>query len=348
MVPVREGLDVLRRRGPIPFLWESARHLGIWDAAWNTVTSRYPVGTNVFERDWDLLVILDTCRPDSLRHAADSVAWLDDVDSMWSVGSMSAEWMLNTFTDSYRDKISETGFVFRNTWGERIFADRFHERRDHRYDIMHRGRPRWTPVAADDFGYFEMVSPMANQDDSLHPQCGVIPHVLTDRAIAVGREQDLERLVVHYSLPHVPYYADALDWAPGETSMEQLMDGPAAVRDLRPDEESYERVKNGESSVEDVREAYRNNLRLALEYVDVLLQNVDAEKTVISADHGEALGEYGMWSHPFGYPLPPVKTVPWARTTAKDEHTYESKYDPLETTPDEGAQMEQLEQLGYL
>lgn len=345
-VPVQKGTRTLREDGIVPFsskafLWGSI-------PLWNSVTSRRPVGTNIFDRDWDLLVILDACRVDALRTAAESVPWLDGVERVRSVGSMSAEWMLNTFTDDYLEEIAGTALVSRNVWSHRIFNERFHERAENDYDVIRRGRPRWNPVTAPDFGHYELVRSVANQDDGLHHDHDKNPHVLTDRAIAVGREEEFDRMIVHYTLPHLSFIADALDWDPDESTLESLMDGPEPVRDLRPEEESYEPARRGDVSLDAVREAYLENLRLGLAYVEVLLENVDAERVVVTSDHGEGFGEYGIWGHPYGWPLAPVKSVPWATTTASDERTYEPRYDRLERLPDERESIEILEDLGYL
>lgn len=34
------------------------------------VSSRFPFGTNVYEKDWDVLVLLDTCRVDALAEVS--------------------------------------------------------------------------------------------------------------------------------------------------------------------------------------------------------------------------------------------------------------------------------------
>jgi len=261
---------------------------------------------------------------------------------------MSAEWMLNTFTEEYTNKIARTAFVSGNIWSHRIFEEGYHEHKQHDYKSLHRGYPRWQPVSAEAFEHYETVSAIANQDDRLHPENEAIPHILTDRTIAVGREIEWDRLIVHYTLPHLTFIADALDWEPEESSMADLIAGPKATRQLRPEEQSYGPARRGEVSTSKMRAAYRNNLELALEYVDILLENVDADTTLISADHGEGFGEYGVWGHPFGWPLAPVKTVPTVTTTATDERTYESQHEPLKRTPTEEERREFLETMGYL
>ena len=345
-VPIRRGITALRDEGVKSFTARTLRYLGL--PAWNTITSRYPSGTNIFEKDWDVLVILDTCRVDTLREVANTKPWIDDVGQIRSVGSMSAEWMLNTFTEEYRNTIGETAFVSGNIWSHRIFNEAFHTHHRHEYDSLHRGWPNWSPVTTDEFAHYETVLPVANQEQQLHPESGAIPQVLTDRAITVARETTFDRLIVHYTLPHLNFIADALDWDPNETSMDELMSGLEVTRGLRSEERSYDPARKGDVDRETVYSAYRQNLRLVLEYVEILLQNIDAENVVISADHGEGFGEQGIWGHPFGWPLAPIKTVPWATTTANDNGTYEPAYDRLERMPDEAETREHLEQMGYL
>ena len=53
---------------------------------------RLEYGENVYDRDWDVLVVLDACRPDALRDAAAEYAFLDAVETVRSVGDWSSEW----------------------------------------------------------------------------------------------------------------------------------------------------------------------------------------------------------------------------------------------------------------
>lgn len=352
MPTIYDGIDTLQSKGFGAFAWRTMNHFNLWAPPWNTVTSRYPVGTNIFDREWDLLIILDTCRVDALRTVSDAYPWLSTIDRMWSVGSMSAEWTLNTFTEDYRKPISETAFVSGNHWTHRIFNEQLHTRsdKDHvrSYEMLRQGLPDWSPVSAEAFAHYETVFATGNQNDSLHPENDIIPHIVTDRAIDVARKTDYNRLIVHYMLPHLKFIADALDWRSGELSVDALMAGPDPTRELRPEEASYKPVENGNVDPATVRDAYRQNLRLVLDYVEILLHNVEAETAIISADHGEGLGDHGIWAHPYGCPFPSIRSVPWAQTTATDECTYESQYEPLNQMPDEKERMKFLKQMGYL
>jgi hypothetical protein len=346
MLPFAKGTRILRDEGLSSFITRSGLYVTI--PLWNTVTSRHPIGTNIFDQDWDLLIILDTCRIDKLQLVSKSVPWIKDIDQMQSVGSMSAEWMLNTFARNYIDDIADTAFISGNIWSHRIFNERFQERQNHDYEMIHRGFPSWNPVSSEDFAHYETVSAVANQDHRLHPENEAIPHILTDRAIDIGRTKSCERMIVHYTLPHMTFIADALDWEFRKTSTQELMNGLDVVRNLRPEEASYEPARCGKVPEIEVHDAYIQNLKLAIDYVDILLQNVNAENVIISADHGEALGEHGIWGHPYGYPFAPVKTVPWATASATDEQTYTSQFDQLERMPTEGERTEFLKQMGYL
>lgn len=347
MSPVRRGFRVLRDHGILPFAYQTLRYLDMWAPAWNTVTSRRPFGTNIFSRDWELLIVLDTCRVDAVNSIVNAMTEVDKTSHIRSVGSMSAEWMLNTFTEDYREEIAKTAFLSGNIWSHRIFEEQFHDHQRHDYDMLHKGWPNWNPIEGDTFLHYETVYPYANQDERLHPESEHIPNVLTDRAIDVGREKQCERLIVHYTLPHLNHIAGALDWKSERSKLECLMSGPEVLRGLKPEEKSYQPAREGTVSRETVYENYRQNLEFAMEYVNILCRNIDADTVVITADHGESFGENNIWGHPYGCPFSTIKTVPWVTTTANDEQTYEPKFDPLKRTPSEEELTDFLRDMGY-
>lgn len=355
-IPIARGVEKIRKHGLLPFLYAFLNYYDAWAPFWNTVTSRHPIGTNVFDRDWDVLVILDACRVDTLRELSGDFSWLGEVGQMRSVGSTSPEWVLNTFKKDRLDAISETALVTENTWPHKFLAEREHElpksNEQHKNDAhplvdsLHSGRPAWEPVRATNFCHYEKITPR-NQNDRLHREAPHQPHIVTDRAISVGRTVDFDRLIVWYWMPHISFVADAVSWTPGETTTGELMDGLETTRERNEEEHSYGPVKRGDVSRERMYELYRKNLHLVLEYVDILRRNLDAKKMVISADHGEGLGD-GVWGHPHGYPFSPVKTVPWVETTATDERNYEPRYERLDESTDKSHELEILRDMGYI
>jgi glucan phosphoethanolaminetransferase (alkaline phosphatase superfamily) len=85
-----------------------------------------------------------------------------------------------------------------------------------------------------------------------------------------------------------------------------------------------------------------------LDDVEILLDNINAETIIISADHGEAFGEYGILGHKIGSLHPRVRRVPWVVTSAEDTHSYTPTVDRSEASAMSREELDQqLEALGY-
>jgi len=106
-------------------------------------------------------------------------------------------------------------------------------------------------------------------------------------------------------------------------------------------------VERGELEPEEVVAAYDANLEYVFESVETLLENVDGT-VAISADHGNALGEWGMWGHRAYVPSMALRKVPWDVRECTDSGSYETEWSPAEgeREADDGVQ-ERLQALGY-
>ena len=296
---VSVSAEKIRKKG-IEGLGDVAYDLytGLWWLAWPL-----PRGTNVYEREWDLLVVLDACRVDLLRSVADEYDFLGNIERVESVGSMSKEWMAKTFTDEHANEVAETAYVTSNVFSERMLdADRFET-------LEEVWRDGWDGTA-----------------DT------VLPRTMTDRAIRIARENDPDRLIVHYVQPHHPF----VDLDAG---FDADPFGPALSDTV------VDALRKGKIDRERFWKAYQDNLRLALDDVELLLSNVDAERVAITADHGDALGEWGIYDHPVGCLHPAVRTVPWATTTATDRDTHDPEID---REVDDSDVEDRLQALGYV
>ena len=269
-----------------------------------------PYGTNVYTREWDVLVVLDACRADLLRAVAPETDLLDDVGTLRSVGSSSSEWLENTFKDE--PETAGTVMVTGNTWTDRY-------------------------LDADRFGALDEVWKYA-WDDSL----GTVPaSAVTDRAIALARSHAPERLVVHYMQPHHPFVAAPLA---GD-------DGMARTGEHSSQSNPWTLLRRGEVTEAEVWAAYEATLRHVLREVATLVENVSG-RTVITADHGNLFGEWGLYGHPMHTPVPELVTVPWAVTTGDDRETHSPSLEPPEPLPvarvyGTAGERGQLEALGY-
>ena len=273
-----------------------------------------PYGQNVYDREWDVLVVLDACRPDALEAVAPGVDFIDGVDRIRSVGSCSSEWLENTFDPAARgEAVGRTAMVTGNTWTDRY-------------------------LDADAFAVLDEVWKYAWDDD-----LGTVPpDAVTDRAIATARGGGHDRLVVHYMQPHHPFVASPIEGDSGmaRTSRESSERSPWVL------------LRRGEADPEAVWEAYLANLEYALESVATLLANVDG-RVAITADHGNLFGEWGLYGHPMYTPVPALLSVPWCGTTARDRDTRDPTFAPPEPLPvsrvyDADGDRDRLEALGYL
>lgn len=260
-------------------------------------------GTSVFERDWDVLVILDACRSDIYADIVGST------ETYQSPASMSERWMSRTFCEEYLDEMSNTAYITGNPFSKNL--------------------------SSDDFALLDEVWKYAWTDRGT-----VRAETMVDRAIDVARNRDDDRIIVHMMQPHEPFIAEGSEL--GSSTLANF-GGDAEEIGLN----IWEEVSIGIQSEQEVREAYRSNLEYALEHVETLLDNVNGE-VVLTSDHGNALGKWGLWGHPSDIPLSCLRTVPWDKRVCEDSHSYAppSKNEYATQSVDETVE-DRLEQLGY-
>lgn len=164
----------------------------------------------------------------------------------------------------------------------------------------------------------------------------VPPEAMTNEAIRHGRS-GFDKMIVHYMQPHCPFLT-----AP-ELAGKKWRDefGHQTQDDV------WTRLEKGYLDRQSVWNGYRENLRLALDEVGVLLENIDADEVVITSDHGNAIGEWGLYGHPEQMPFDVLREVPYYRTSGTDLRTREGDALAVETTEDEPSVEERLRSLGY-
>lgn len=296
-----------------------------WRAAKIAFLSRYPVGTHVLSEDWDILIILDCCRVDALRTVADEYPFIHDVQSMISRGSHSAEWMSQTFVEDYEDTLRDTGYISANPFSKTVVENHFETTGDQVDHAVGSAQElerwgSWNLIDPDKIGHLEHVWEYTLQEGTNAfvdeneidiedvPEYITPPEYVTDRGINLWRSGNLDRMVLHYWQPHTPYVSNAIS---ENRSLYEYEQSPR------------EYIQSVSGNREQIFSLYLDDLRYALDSIQVLLNNVDAEKVVISADHGEAFGEYGQYKHPITCLNPHVKKVPWTITSAINNGTYE-------------------------
>ncbi|WP_336024664.1 hypothetical protein [Halobellus salinisoli] len=273
--------------------------------------------------DWDYCLVLDACRYDVFCDVYDE--YLDGtVEKRRSVGSSTPEWAYRTFTDRHdiayfsgNPFINDLGIPLNELkWG--ASCDYEWTANEHIADVVDVWKHGWD----DDLGTVPPESLEASLDE--HPEI-------------VERN---ERTVLHYMQPHAPYLSRGAGQKlkqiqkgirKQEERQKAATDGSGRIASIgesvRPRIESalegselaqkaglwleldpVDLVQNG--TRETAFELHEENLRIALESIAELVPTLDGT-VVVTADHGEAFGEDGVWEHHIETHIPPLVDVPW-------------------------------------
>ena len=166
----------------------------------------------------------------------------------------------------------------------------------------------------------------------------VTPETVTEHAKRIHNDFPNKRLIVHYLQPHHPFL--------GSTGEKYFSHSSSSLWDVV-------READLSSKPEVVRKAYKENLQLVLEEVEELIPHLKG-KTVITADHGEMLGErlpyfpVREYGHPRGIYNDILTKVPW-NVIDSDERKEIIEEEPEEKEEvDEEELDSRLRNLGYL
>lgn len=258
------------------------------------------------EQEWEILLVFDGCRADTLFDFDSDFDFLQDKKTITSANSMTKRWMEANFTGERAASFANTSYVCGNPYSKKVLSDTTFESLIEVWDT------HW--------------------DEEL----GTIrPRPITDAAIDEWRNEKPERMIVHYMQPHYPF----INYPSLESKISHDDIGEDGTYNI------WHKLRFGHVSEELVREAYLDNLRLVLSDVEMFLSAVDADDVVITSDHGNAFGEYGVYGHPPDMPISCLRTVPWVRTSASNNHEYTPE---LATQEQTGEVAQRLSDLGYL
>lgn len=307
------------------------RHRKLYRPLWAAsiyISSRINFGENMFDENWDLLIILDSCRPDALRAVASEYDFVNNVSEYWSAGGDSWEWMANTFDHRYLDIIQNTAYITSNPNSKTVLENQLEK--NHKDDNVVREKVKrlrkygdFNLIPVDEFGkYVSLYKHGIDQGHGMYPS----PRMVTDHGILNDRKYDFDRIILHYMPPHWPFIATI----PGDNTNRS---------DMHIDEKY---VFNDEPR-DHTFEAYLDNLRWGLDEASLALENMSRQKVIISADHGTSFRDRLPY-HISGSLNPKVRRVPKVVTTARDYETY---HPDLGQTTTNNPPDEVLEALGY-
>jgi hypothetical protein len=201
---------------------------------------------------------------------------------------------------------------------------------------------------ADALDVFELVGLWGEGNDPDGHPAVVRPETVVEAALERHDAHPDKRLVVHFLQPHEPFL---------RKDDRELSDG-SPFRD-------YGAARAGTVTAAEMRRVYEENLELVLDYVADLVEDLDG-KTVVTADHGELLGEgipatyevlhprwpvrkrshfdYGHYSH---VRAPELVEVPWLVVEGDERRDVVAAEAPDRSTAVDDQVEDHLEALGY-
>lgn len=279
----------------------------VWRMLLEETGKRVNYGLDPFERSWDTLVILDACRFDLFDTFARQHDIWDDFTAVEPVYSCAS---------SSRE------------WLEKVTDTKYESRRAETHMISANG---WAAVV--DLKRFHGVEELWKKHSS---EFGTVPpRYVTDATLRVHDEYPERKLLVHYMQPHAPFLH-----CPGKYDSINTEEGEGRSQNI------WRGLQAGTFSREEIWEDYGTNLMAVLDEVQLLVENMAGE-IAITADHGNAMGEWRLFGHPEYVPAPAIKRVPWAEIEGKggNTHTPAAEDSDNEVTADIE---EHLSDLGYM
>lgn len=231
--------------------------------------------------DWDNCILLDGCRYD-LFEAAN---FLDgELGHRISLGSATPEFLTENFAEEvFGDTVYVTANPMYRTLG---LGDTF-------FEVVDVWEDRW--------------------DEELQT---VHPDAMAEATIDAYERHPNKRILAHFMQPHYPFIGESAERIGKHSGFElayREAQGETAERD---NPTVWELLEAGEVPRDLVWTAYRENLEIALPYVQDVLEEFD-ERSVVTSDHGNALGERPfligkrMYGHPPGLRHDSLCKVPW-------------------------------------
>ena len=275
-------------------------------------------GIDIFEEDWDNLLILDACRYDTFEKIHDLPGTLSKRESR---ASTTPEFIrANIHAADLRDTVYVTS------------TPQIHNHDDVEHSF-HRIIDVWD----------------GEWDDGLGT---VPPGAVAQAAVDAHEQYPNKRLLVHFLQPHYPFIGEV-----GQEHFDyekvSLGTGTSANDGSEKFWDTVGTVIN-DVSEDVVWKAYEENLRVALPHVERLLTELRG-KTVVTADHGEMIYDRArpipiqVNGHPGGLYTSELIEVPWHSYTngSRRRISSQAETDGRSAEVDQEVVEERLRDLGY-
>jgi len=266
---------------------------------------------DILKEDWKFLVILDACRYDFFKEIYKEFFDTNNLQKAISPAKSTPEWLDKIFKSYYNDIVYISG----NPWINSIVVDKnlkFHAKK-HFYKVV----DVWN------FGW----------DDNL----GTIhPKKINKSFIESLLKYKNKRFILHYNQPHQPYISLG-----GRSRKIRQIEHHNKTKTFTNYAKFYISKSVGDlicwkllnffkipfkdygymlyyqyGGFDKIRQAYKNDLKIVLENVKELTDYVSG-KWLITADHGELLGEHNGYDHCHFFRYKELVEVPFLKISSK-------------------------------
>lgn len=166
----------------------------------------------------------------------------------------------------------------------------------------------------------------------------VPPDAVVSETMAVIESHPNKRIIAHLLQPHYPFIGET-----GEELKHRTVSGEGIKQ---ADHLSiWERLDAGEVTEEVVWQAYVENLLIALPAVKRLVSQLPG-RTVVTSDHGNAFGRWGVFGHPQYKFMKELVEVPWMVFEAEERRNVKAEGVNVTGVGDSVIE-ERLQHLGY-
>lgn len=166
------------------------------------------------------------------------------------------------------------------------------------------------------------------------------PTAVYDAGVKAHKEFDDKRIIVHFMTPHSPFIG----------TIGNQIRRKFKAKNPPIDKSLLRAAQHGYISDFELSQAYRENVEIAIDHANKLIQAFGG-KTIVTADHGEMLGEkeFGLkyYGHAVGLYTPGLRYVPWLVVDSNSRRDINTA-DPVETERLEDREVKKrLQDLGY-
>ncbi|MFW9827320.1 MAG: hypothetical protein ACFFEY_07015 [Candidatus Thorarchaeota archaeon] len=248
-------------------------------------------GFYIFNEVWDNMIILDACRYDIFEEQYKERRMNGTLQKKISRGSHTTTFLIENFIKSNYDDIL---YITSNPYVDKLIRDKV----------------------------FKIISVWKEGWSKKHHT--VLPKTMYEYSVNAIINNPDKRLIIHFMQPHYPYIGYTIGRNASNNLKRSISGKPPKKKDSRKKNKRntdlfsyycldlYTIIKRNTHF-----KLYKNNLKLALPYVEKLIDLLPG-KTIVTADHGEAIGDIfhplfpiRIYGHDKYLRIPILTQVPW-------------------------------------